>query len=89
MGCLKLSEYKPTEFTVKRGGKHLTSDKSISRGYNYYDARYYEPKTEQWLSVDPIALYDPINEVEHYIDGQPNGGYFNLKNSPTLASGVA
>lgn len=31
--------------------------------------------------MDPIALYDPINEVEHYLDGQHNGGYFNPRNT--------
>jgi len=33
-----------------------------------------------WLSVDPIALWQPVQEVEHYIEGQHNGGYFNPKN---------
>ncbi len=47
----------------------------------YYGARYYNPRVSQWLSVDPIALYDPINEVEHYLDVQHNGGYFNPRNT--------
>lgn len=40
----------------------------------------YDPKVSNWLSVDPIALYDPIDETEHYLDGQHNGGYFNPTN---------
>ncbi|MCV6637072.1 hypothetical protein, partial [Candidatus Albibeggiatoa sp. nov. NOAA] len=34
-----------------------------------------------WLSIDPIALYNPVQETEHYIDGQHNGGYFNPRNT--------
>lgn len=33
-----------------------------------------------WLSVDPLALWQPVQESEHYILGQHNGGYFNPKN---------
>ena len=36
---------------------------------------------QSFISVDPIALYDPIMEVEHYLDGQHNGGYFNPRNT--------
>src|SRR5690606_38277628 len=31
-------------------------------------------------SVDPIALWQPVQEVEHYIEGQHNGGVFNPLN---------
>ncbi len=58
-------------------GKELDEE----TGLYYYGARYYNPRVSQWLSVDPIALYDPINEVEHYLDGQHNGGYFNPRNT--------
>ncbi len=58
-------------------GKELDEE----TGLYYYGARYYNPRISQWLSVDPIALYDPINEVEHYLDGQHNGGYFNPRNT--------
>ena len=34
-----------------------------------------------WLSVDPIALYDLVKEVEHYIDEEYNQGYFNPRNT--------
>lgn len=30
--------------------------------------------------MDPIALWQPVQESEHYILGQHNGGYFNPKN---------
>src|SRR5690554_4442616 len=49
-------------------------------GLYYYGARYYNPRTSVWLSVDPIALWQPVQEVEHYIEGQHNGGYFNPQN---------
>ncbi len=58
-------------------GKELDEE----TGLYYYGARYYNPRVSQWLSVDPIALYDPINEIEHYLDGQHNGGYFNPRNT--------
>src|SRR5690625_4005348 len=57
-------------------GKELDSE----TGLYYYGARYYNPRISNWLSVDPIALWQPVQEVEHYIEGQHNGGYFNPKN---------
>ncbi|NAW51042.1 hypothetical protein GNY06_06545 [Elizabethkingia argentiflava] len=33
-----------------------------------------------WLSVDPLANYNPIFESEHYIDGEHNGGFYNSGN---------
>ena len=50
-------------------------------GLYYYGARYYDPKTNVWQSVDPLAGYNPILEVEHYIDGQHNGGIQNSGNN--------
>ncbi|SDG36968.1 SpvB/TcaC N-terminal domain-containing protein [Epilithonimonas hungarica] len=49
-------------------------------GYYYYGARYYNPRTSLWLNVDPLASYNPIMEIEHYIDGQHNGGVYNSGN---------
>ncbi|MCB9203246.1 MAG: hypothetical protein H6604_09420 [Flavobacteriales bacterium] len=46
----------------------------------YYGARYYDPRISIWLSVDPLAVYNPVMETEHYGDGQHNGGIFNNKN---------
>ena len=53
-------------------GKELDEE----TGLYYYGARYYDPVTSVWQSVDPLAVYNPIFEVEHYIDGQHNGGVF-------------
>lgn len=60
----------------KFNGKELDTE----TGLYYYGARYYNPRTSVWLSVDPIALWQPVQESEHYILGQHNGGYFNPKN---------
>ena len=49
-------------------------------GYYYYGARYYDPNTSVWLSVDPLAVYNPVIETEFYGDGQHNGGVFNSGN---------
>ncbi len=57
-------------------GKELDEE----TGLYYYGARYYNPRTSLWLSVDPIATYNPVIETEHYIDGQHNGGVFNSFN---------
>jgi len=57
-------------------GKELDAE----TGFYYYGARYYDPKSSLWLSVDPLAGYNPIFEDEHYIDGQHNGGIFNAGN---------
>ncbi|MGM5631627.1 hypothetical protein O2K51_12060 [Apibacter raozihei] len=50
--------------------------------YNY-GARYYNPRESVWLSTDPLSGYNPVMEVEHYIDGQHNGGVFNSFNHNT------
>jgi RHS repeat-associated protein len=49
-------------------------------GNYYYGARYYNPKWSFWLSVDPLARYNPAFETEFYGDGQHNGGDYNNKN---------
>jgi len=46
----------------------------------YYEARYYDPKTSVWLSVDPLAVYNPLMETEFCGDGQYNGGVYNSGN---------
>ena len=48
-------------------------------GLYYYGARYYEPRVSLWISVDPIANYNPLNS-ENYLDGEHNNGVFNHKN---------
>ncbi|HBT73485.1 MAG TPA: hypothetical protein DEB37_14920, partial [Lysinibacillus sp.] len=34
------------------------------------------PKTNIWLSVDPLAIYNPVMENQFYGDGQHNSGVF-------------
>lgn len=51
----------------KFNGKELDTE----TGLYYYGARYYNPRISNWLSVDPIALWQPVQESEHYILGQP------------------
>src|SRR5690606_29133035 len=60
----------------KFNGKELDEE----TGLYYYGARYYNPRVSNRMSVDPIALWQPVQEVEHYIEGQHNDGYFNPKN---------
>ena len=56
----------------KYNGKELDE----ATGLYYYGARYMDPKTSIWLSVDPLAIYNPVFETEFYGDGQHNGGVF-------------
>jgi len=56
----------------KYNGKELDE----ATGLYYYGARYYDPKTSVWLSVNPLAVYNPVIETEFYGDGQHNGGVF-------------
>ncbi|MBU8884067.1 RHS repeat-associated core domain-containing protein [Kaistella sp. DKR-2] len=60
----------------KYNGKELDE----ATGLYYYGARYYDPKTSIWLSVDPLAVYNPVTETEFYGDGQHNGGVYNSRN---------
>ena len=60
-------------------GKELDEE----TGLYYYGARYYNPRESVWLSADPLSGYNPIMEVEHFIDGQHNGGVFNSFNNNT------
>ena len=48
-------------------------------GLYYYGARYYDPRVNVWISVDPISNYDPLNS-ENYIDGEHNNGVYNSFN---------
>jgi RHS repeat-associated protein len=80
MGCLKISHNYLTELKIVSEKKSVRSGKTLKKGRSYLEARYYNPRISNWLSVDPIALYDPVNETEHYLDGEHNGGYFNPKN---------
>ena len=59
MGCLKLdileNHYKTPELKIVHIKKELTSKKSSSEGRNYYHARYFDPRTSIFISVDPLA----------------------------------
>ncbi|MCK8141822.1 polymorphic toxin type 33 domain-containing protein [Flavobacterium sp. I-SCBP12n] len=57
-------------------GKELDRETNLS----YYGARYLDMKTSLWLSVDPLATYNPVFESEFYFDGQHNGGIYNSGN---------
>ena len=60
-------------------GKELDQETNLT----YFDARYLDMKTSLWLNTDPLSGYNPIQETEHYIDGQHNNGVFNPMNNNT------
>ena len=60
-------------------GKELDSETNLT----YFGARYLDMKTSLWLNTDPLSGYNPIQETEHYIDGQHNNGVFNPMNNNT------
>lgn len=54
----------------KFNGKELDEES----GLYYYGARYFDPRTSIWLSVDSL-IYD-----ETFLDGEHNGGFYNSFN---------
>jgi hypothetical protein len=38
-----------------------------------------------WLSVDPLADFNPLNNDEHYIDGEHNDGIYNSFNNSSYS----
>ena len=52
-------------------GKELDEE----TGLYYYGARYYDPKTSVWYSVDPFSNYNPLSN-ENHLDGKHNNGVF-------------
>ena len=60
-------------------GKELDSETNLT----YFGARYLDMKISLWLNTDPLSGYNPIQETEHYIDGQHNSGVFNPMNLNT------
>ena len=62
-------------------GKELDSETNLT----YFGARYLDMKTSLWLNTDPLSGYNPIQEIEHYIDGQHNGGIYNPMNMATYS----
>ena len=89
MGCIKLdileNHYKTPELKIVYAKKELTSKKSSSEGRNYYHARYYDPRTSIFISVDPLAEKAPFaspyrygfNNPLRFID--PNGMFEDEK----------
>jgi RHS repeat-associated protein len=53
----------------KFNGKELDAD----TGLYYYGARYYDPKTSIWLSVDPLAEKYPSISPYAYVANNPDG----------------
>ena len=62
-------------------GKELDMETNLT----YFGARYLDMKTSLWLNTDPLSGYNPIQETEHYIDGQHNGGIYNPMNMATYS----
>ncbi len=82
---LLLQEHMPKQSNPKNylnNTPYLFNGKELDEetGLYYYGARYYNPRETVWLSVDPLAGYNPVMETEHYIDGQHNGGVYNSGN---------
>ena len=73
------------EHSTSRTMPYLFNGKELDTetGLYYYGARYYDPRVSLWLNTDPLSGYNPIQETEHYIDGQHNGGIFNPMNHNT------
>ena len=73
------------EHSVSPSMPYLFNGKELDQETNltYFGARYLDMKTSLWLNTDPLSGYNPIQETEHYIDGQHNGGIFNPMNLNT------
>jgi RHS repeat-associated protein len=73
MGCLKISHNYLTELKIVSEKKSVRSGKTLKKGRSYLEARYYNPRISNWLSVDPLA-------TDEYLDGEPNDGVFKSMN---------
>ena len=73
------------EKNAKWNTPYLFNAKELDKesGMYYYGARYYDPKTSVWISVDPLAVYNPVMESQFYYDGDHNGGMYNSGNLNT------
>jgi RHS repeat-associated protein len=49
----------------------FTGKEQDNTGFYYFGARYYDPQTSLWISVDPI--------LGTYLDGKPNSGVYSSK----------
>ena len=73
-----ISEHRNNGYNApwKFNGKEL----DVNTGLYYYGARYYDPKYSLWISVDPLADFNPHMNDEHYIEGEHNHGVYNDRN---------
>jgi len=73
-GETMVEQQEPTAYVnpYKFNAKELDSE----TGLYYYGARYYNPRLSIWYGVDPLAVYNPVMEIEFYADGQHNGGVY-------------
>lgn len=75
MGCLKLHisehQYKRTELKVSYINKELTLKNSAVKERSYLKARYYDPRTSIWISVDPLAEKYPSHSPYNYCINNP------------------
>jgi RHS repeat-associated protein len=55
MGCLKISHNYLAELKIVSEKKDVRSGKTFKKGRSYLEARYYNPRISNWLSVDPLA----------------------------------
>jgi RHS repeat-associated protein len=78
MGCLKLVENKSLELKIVSEKKSVRSEKTFKKGRSYLEARYYNPKISNWLSVDPPMMEGDYFEIDE--EESINGGVLNSKN---------
>ena len=82
MGCLKLTYqtnlkpvYRVREKEVTREEKESRQNlwETVDTGNYYYGARYYDPKTSIWLSVDPFDYKSPCKTPYTFVSNNPIG----------------
>jgi hypothetical protein len=77
MGCLKISHNYFAELKIVSEKKAVRSEKTFKKGRSYLEARYYNPRISNWLSVDPMMVED-----EAFDDPEStNGGVYNSDNN--------
>ena len=80
MGCMKLTYqinlkpvYRVREKEVARKEKESRQNlwETVDTGNYYYGARYMDPKTSIWLSVDPLSDLSPNMTPYHFVANNP------------------
>jgi RHS repeat-associated protein len=69
MGCLKISHNYLAELKIVSEKKSVRSEKTLKKDRSYLEARYYNPKISNWLSVDP--LWEETNQPYQYANQNP------------------